>query len=65
MICYTVALKGFLGKPVLDSGEAMGDVWCVAWRSAHFFFLRGESATAAAAAGLRCGTKETRVQHES
>lgn len=37
-----MALKGFLGKPVLDSGEAMGDVWCVAWRSAHFFFKGGK-----------------------
>lgn len=44
-------------KPVVDTGEVTE---CVV-RGFFFFFFAGESA---AAAGLRCGTKEIRVQHE-
>lgn len=52
-----MALKGFLGKPVLDSGEAMGDVWCVAWRSAHFFFFKGGKRNSSSSCGAQMRNK--------
>lgn len=54
---------GDIGKPVVDTGEARA-------RGAWLFLGRGDGGGArfcgesAAAAGLRCGTKEIRVQHE-